>query len=190
MSKNTFEVVFSGEILAGQDTDAVKANVAKLFKADDAQIARLFSGNESVIKKNLDEQTANKYVSAFKNAGAIAIARDTAAPVAPQPAAQTVAEPAPQTVTSTAAETTTSSESQEIAPPPQTAINLDANPDLSDFSLRPQSGNLVDPAAETPEPSLDISEFSLAPPGSDLADKTNEPPPAEPDISELSLSDN
>ena len=44
-----FEIAFSGEILPGAQLEQVKAAIARLFQADDALLARLFSGQRVVI---------------------------------------------------------------------------------------------------------------------------------------------
>jgi len=196
---NTFEVVFNGEILDGFDPAETQAKIGKLFNADEAKIARLFSGNSVVIKKNLDEATANKYIGAFKNAGAKAIVRDAAAAVveevqaAPPPAepAPAVSKPAPAPATSGSSIFEHSGEASEhLTDAPQTQVNLDSDPDLSGMTLRENTGNLVDPSDEVPDADIDTSEFSLAATGSDLADKKEEPEEYNPDLSGITLSDN
>ena len=66
-----YEVTFSGKIQEGAELDAVKASIGKMFKADEATIARLFSGKRIIIKKNLSAEAADKYSMAFTKAGAI-----------------------------------------------------------------------------------------------------------------------
>lgn len=200
---NTFEVVFNGIVLEGFDPAETRAKIGKLFNADEAKIARLFSGNSVVIKKNLDEATANKYVGAFKNAGAKAIARDAAAEQEPEeiqaapPPVEQAAPAASKPDTATPAATSSGSSvfehsgeaSEHITPPPQTQINLDSNPDLSEFSLRENTGNLVDPSDDTPEPEIDLSGLSVASTGADLTDKKEEPEEFNPDLSGITLVD-
>lgn len=92
---NSFEVVFEGKLMAGAQEQQVKQNIARMFKADDAKLATLFSGRKIVIKAGLDKTTAQKYLQAMKKAGAAAQIRDAAraaepvqekAPVAKNPA--------------------------------------------------------------------------------------------------------
>jgi len=197
---NTFEVVFNGEVLDGFDAAETRAKIGKLFNADEAKIARLFSGNSVVIKKNLDEATANKYIGAFKNAGAKATVRDAAASVvveevqaAPPPSepAPAASNPAPAPATSGGSIFEHSGEASEhLTEAPKTQINLDSDPDLSGLTLRENTGNLVDPTGETPEPEIDVSSISLAATGTDLADKKEEPEEYNPDLSGITLADN
>jgi uncharacterized protein YdgA (DUF945 family) len=71
MDESLFEVAFSGQIHDDAELGQVKANIARMFKADEVTIARLFSGKRIVIKKNLTAETADKYSIAFTKAGAI-----------------------------------------------------------------------------------------------------------------------
>ena len=70
MADQLFEVAFSGKITDDANLDEVKEKVGKMFKADDAKIAQLFSGKRVVIKKNVDQATAAKYKTALNRAGA------------------------------------------------------------------------------------------------------------------------
>lgn len=197
---NTFEVVFKGEVIEGNDVAATRANIGKLFNADEAKIERLFSGNSVVIKKDLDEATANKYIGAFKKAGAHAIVRNAAAetsePVATQdstaapttPAATSA--PAPSTSTNSSTSFEHSEEaSKHLTEAPKTSYDLESNPDLSSLSLRENTGNLVDPSAEVADVDIDTSEFTLAATGSDLVEKKEEVAPLNADLSGISLVD-
>ncbi|MDX1707857.1 MAG: DUF4870 domain-containing protein [Desulfobacterales bacterium] len=70
MSGMLYKVDFSGRIIPGWELDEVKANLAELLKADEETIYKLFSGKRTVIKKNVDHQTALKINNIFKDAGA------------------------------------------------------------------------------------------------------------------------
>ncbi|MDH5393458.1 MAG: hypothetical protein OEY11_09755 [Gammaproteobacteria bacterium] len=192
---NTFEVVFKGEVIDGFDATETREKIGKLFNADETKIARLFSGNNVVIKKNLDQATANKYIAAFEKAGAIATVRDAAVTTNTPPAAtQTENKTAPAEPTGASHSGIVFEHSGEasahLTPAPQTQIQLDSNPDLSSLSLREASGNLVDTADEVPEASIDTSEFTLAEAGTDLAEKKEEVAPLNTDLSGISLVDN
>lgn len=66
-----FKIVFKGEIEDGYEEDAVKGELASLFKQPDAAIAKMFGGHAVTIKKELNEATAYKYQKAISNTGAI-----------------------------------------------------------------------------------------------------------------------
>ena len=71
-----FEIAFSGQILPGAELEQVKAAIARVFQADAALLARLFSGQRVVIKKGVDAVGLAKYQSAFERAGAVLEVRD------------------------------------------------------------------------------------------------------------------
>jgi hypothetical protein len=85
MDELLFEAAFSGQIHDDAKLDEVKANIARIFKADEVTMARLFSGKRIVIKKNLTAEAADKYSIAFAKAGAICeltlMPEDTTPPV-------------------------------------------------------------------------------------------------------------
>jgi len=84
MKESLYEVAFSGQIQEAAELDAVKARIAKIFKADEATIAQLFSGKRIVIKENMSAEAADKYSRAFTKAGAVCeltlMSADTAPP--------------------------------------------------------------------------------------------------------------
>ena len=83
MAEQRFNIVFKGEIVTGANEAAVKANVAKLFKANDKVLARLFSGARIEIKKNVDRAGAMKYRALLKKAGALCYAVEIGESVSP-----------------------------------------------------------------------------------------------------------
>ena len=66
-----YRVVFSGEIVPGQDIEQVKLKVAALYKVPIEKCASMFTGRLVTVKDNVDYQTAQKYKKAFENTGAI-----------------------------------------------------------------------------------------------------------------------
>jgi hypothetical protein len=88
MSEKLYNLEFSGQVIPGWDIDEVKANLAKLMKANEEKIYKLFSGGRFFIKKNIDHKTAIKINTALKDAGAdciIAPAQDASATAPPPP---------------------------------------------------------------------------------------------------------
>jgi len=199
MSEQLFEVAFSGQVSDGADPDEVKVKVGKIFNADDAKLAQLFSGKRIVIKKNIDQATAAKYKTALNRAGAeceiapmggqaVAAAPATAAVAAVTPVATgTTADPGPAPGTAEYE----SSYDGEVAPAPQTdplGITGDQIEDLA-VSIAPVGAELQDDYEEPEEPDIDIDGFDIAPVGSELstAEKKQDPPP--PDTSGITLAD-
>ena len=66
-----YNLIFQGKIIDGAPLDKVKRNIAQLFKIDTAKTESLFSGKPVIIKKNLPAESAKKYLSILKKAGAI-----------------------------------------------------------------------------------------------------------------------
>jgi hypothetical protein len=194
MSDELFEVAFSGKISEGADLDEVKARVGKMFKADDAKIAQMFSGKRMVIKRNLDKAAAAKYGYAFKKAGAVCelkqMSGSAAAPAkkaAPSPATEKPAAP----VATLQVDFTTTQNFEEPAPPPNTdplGISGDQIEDLP-ASVAPVGSAMQDETKEVPEPDIDIAGIDVAPVGStiDTAKKEADPPP--PDITGLAIKE-
>lgn len=65
-----YDIFFRGEALPEEDVNQVKQHFAKLFKANDAKLAQLFSGKVITLKKQLSKEEALKYQQLFKKAGA------------------------------------------------------------------------------------------------------------------------
>ena len=93
-----YEVAFSGKLVADAQLDLVKANLARIFQADEQRIAQLFSGRRIVIKSNLDAAGAEKYREILARAGALlevrALDQGDVPPVA-EPEVPAVAQAAP-----------------------------------------------------------------------------------------------
>lgn len=72
MQEAQFKIVFAGELMPNVQPEAVKANLALLFKTDLSKVERLFSGQVAVIKSKLSSDEADKYLGALRRAGAMA----------------------------------------------------------------------------------------------------------------------
>lgn len=71
MADDELQVVFRGELTGELPRDAVKRNLAGLFKLSDDRAEGLFSGKPIVIKRGIDQATARKFEAAFRKAGAV-----------------------------------------------------------------------------------------------------------------------
>jgi uncharacterized protein YdgA (DUF945 family) len=110
MNESLYEVAFSGQIQEGAELDAVKASIAKMFKADEATMAKLFSGKRVVIRKDLSAEAADKYSMAFTRAGAVCEMNLMPADTAPStPAADRAATKTPSPASAVPANRGTSS---------------------------------------------------------------------------------
>jgi hypothetical protein len=66
-----FDIYFSGQLLPDQDPEQVRANVARLFRADADKAARLFSGKSIRIKRGVDAETAGQFRARLREVGAL-----------------------------------------------------------------------------------------------------------------------
>jgi len=89
MSQN-YDIFFAAQLVDGFDEETVRENLAKLFKANEETLNKLFSGKPQMIKRGVDKQAAIKYKMALQKAGAIALVRANApAPESTTPANET-----------------------------------------------------------------------------------------------------
>jgi hypothetical protein len=195
MSDELFEVAFSGKISEGADLDEVKVRVGKMFKADDAKIAQMFSGKRIVIKRNLDKAAAVRYANAFKKAGAVCEVKPMSGAVATRPAK--IATPSPPAeksaipVATLQVDFTTTQNFGEPAPPPNTdplGISGDQIEDLS-ATVAPVGSEMQDEIKEVAEPDIDITEFKVAPVGSTIGTDKKEPDPPPPDTTGMAITE-
>ena len=68
-----YRIIFRGEIEPGLDLDVVKKSLAQLFKTTPERIEKLFSGKQVTLNKDLDELSAQSYVTELQSAGAICV---------------------------------------------------------------------------------------------------------------------
>lgn len=201
-----YEIVFSGQLIAGAQPERVQLNLAKLFQADAQRVALLFSGRRLVLKNGLDQAAAEKYRSTLERAGAVAEVVEMAAPQAV--GATPVPEDAHQDV-----------EEVELAPPPdepswtrrsqlpdtrvglpeRRARTLRVQPrdvymaafvdvEAPDYGLSAPGEDVQDPKAAAVAPHLDLSGLSLAPAGADMGQAKPLEQARVPDISHLKLA--
>ncbi len=90
MTDQTYQVVFRGQIAPDASIETVKANLAKLFKTDEAKIDRLFAGREVVLKKGLGQEEGDRYRALLAKAGALCdlVPAPTDRPSMPSPAGE------------------------------------------------------------------------------------------------------
>ncbi|KSR41400.1 MULTISPECIES: DUF805 domain-containing protein [Pseudomonas aeruginosa group] len=70
MTDQRFKIVFSGELMPDAQLEAVKDNLARLFKSEPGKIDALFGGRPVVLKRELPEAEADRYLAALHQAGA------------------------------------------------------------------------------------------------------------------------
>ncbi len=158
MSTERFDIFFSGKIIEGQAEDEVRTKVGRIFKANEKQLERLFSGQTIKIKSGVDLDNAVKYRVAFRDAGALIDIKPAATDNAP-------ATPQPQT-------------SATQSPSAKDEVEL----------LPPMTGSLIDCAAEViPATIGNIDNLDFGRQTGPL-DETEPPPPANIDTHDLTLN--
>ncbi len=65
------DVFFRGDLVAGEKLVDVRERLKNLFKANDEQLQRMFSGRPIAIRRGLDSATATQYQEALLKAGAL-----------------------------------------------------------------------------------------------------------------------
>jgi len=174
MADPRYDIYFRGEILAGADDAQVKAAVAKIFKADAAKLATLFSGKVNTIKKSVDKATAAKYQQAFKQAGAKAVI--TVAKVA-QTAETSATQPIGQKAKTSSVEKNTETDNT-------TPVNE------GNWDVLPSGSDLLKPAERRDIPVVDIdtSAIKVVSPFAEIEEADKVVPPA-PDTAHISVAD-
>lgn len=169
MADPRYDIYFRGEILAGADEVQVKAAIAKIFKADTAKLALLFSGKVNTIKKAVDKATAAKYQQAFKQAGAKAV-------ITLAKAAQIQHAPVPDPKVENIKVERTSSENKAVV-----EGNWDVLPSGSDLLKSNERRNI-------PDVEVDTSGIKVLSPFAEIEVAEKEIPPA-PDTAHISIAD-
>ena len=70
MLSDKYDVLFRGNLQAGQLSEQEKLRVAELFKLGPEKLEQLFAARLSYLKRNIDLATANKIVTAMASVGA------------------------------------------------------------------------------------------------------------------------
>ena len=189
MSDELFEVAFSGQIRDGAVLAEVKARVAKMFKADDAKIAQMFSGKRIVIKRKLDKEAASKYANAFKKAGARCEVKSMSGDASSTKTESKAKEAKPQPAILEVDFTTTQEINVPTRPPPKVDPLGITGQQIDDLpaTLAPVGSAMQDEIKEVPEPDIDITAFNVAPVGSDIGTKKKEAAPPQPDTTGLEV---
>ncbi len=182
-----YEIAFSAQLVPGAQLELVKANLAKLFQADEQRLALLFSGRRIVIKGNLDAAGAEKYRSTLERAGALV---EVACVEEEIEEIELAAPPAPTPVAAAPVATTQAAPAGRLQVAPRDEyMAAFAEVDAPDFGMAPLGDDLQDDKPDAQAPSLDLSQFSLAPAGSDMGEIKKAPAGPPPDISHLKLQE-
>ena len=187
-----FQLIFKGECVAGTDLVTARSSARQLFKANDTQLERMFSGKPVVIRNQLDQTQAEKYRALLQKHGMRAYVQAMAQGQAgaqtqpeqanPAPPSAAASQPPQRQASSPFAVNQTSAGGLPIA-----GERTDAVLAGSALTLDPPGVTLVE-SVSVKVPSFDhIDAWSLAPAGSDIGGKEELPPPIVPDTSHLTV---
>lgn len=95
MAEGSYQVIFSGRLIDGAELDMVKRNVARLFNLDAERVEKLFCGRRLILKKQIDQATAEKYQATMQRAGALCEVEETAQARSAAPSASEAQPPTP-----------------------------------------------------------------------------------------------
>ncbi len=195
-----YQLVFRGEWEAGLDEASARERARGLFKANDAQLEKMFSGDRVVIKNRLDDAAARKYQAAMKKNGLVAhiepmqqargatTDKEQSGPSGDDQPRQGAPSPASGSAPAASAGSGVSVEPGDRLP--VAGEKVDSILSGSDLSLGAPGEQLGKPREE-PEPVFEhLDDWSVAPPGEDLGPEREEPEAPTPDVSHLSLDDN
>lgn len=184
MADPKYDIYFRGEFLPGADEAKVKAAIAKIFKADDAKLALLFSGKVNTIKKSVDKATAAKYQQAFKQAGAKAIITiEKVTLEKPTPEKAVTASPAKASTVETSSPNISASKGSAVSSSSSeqaTQGNWDILPSGSDLLTPEERRNI-------PDAEVDTSAIKMVSPFTEIEAEEKVEPPA-PDTSHISVA--
>lgn len=180
MPSQPFDIIFSGQLIEGNNLDEVKKRIEKLFKADSGLLDRLFSGKPVIIKSGVDDETATKYRVAFRKAGALIEIKPSKNEVRGD-----ISPPHNVLSNLTLLPTNTGSLidcAKQVVPQPI--------PDIDHISLA-SAGAIIDESPDIEPEEIDTSTLSVSPPNSGTLEdckKQVEPYPI-PDISHLDIDE-
>lgn len=204
----SYDIYFAGKIVDGFDEATVRANMAKLFKANPETVEKLFSGKPQLIKRGVEKAAAIKYKGAMQKAGAVPLIRASggtkaAAEPAPAPAAPNNepaapgSEPEPQQQTmaerlaALTGEPAPEAGAEESTPTTTPAAAASPVSDAgSGISLAPPGSDVLnaDERSEFQEADVNTSAIHLAPEFAEPEVTPREEPPA-PDTSHMSMGE-
>ena len=210
-----YSVVFRGDLVIGKSIAEAKANLAKIFKTNEARINALFSGKAQALKRKLSLTEAQRYQKVLQQAGVLVsieaeaekekVEKETLEKksASETPLVQSSSVDEKQTAVAKKLDQSESSSGQwQLAPPgsllgekqqpkQQEAINIATD----HLHVMPQEGNLIKDDERLPPPEADIDveilDWELTPYGEALLKESerSQAPTVEVDTSALALAE-
>mgnify|MGYP006273018683 CR=1 FL=1 len=163
METDRYQVILTGDTVAGADPSGVRTRLAALFHIPEEKAGALLSGRPVVVKKGLDAAMAERYRTRLEQAGAVA---------------QAMAQP-PEETAATPGDAAGQEEGTDRAGPGSTAG--------AGLTLAPPGADLSDPEPAPPL-QVDLSGLTLAEPGARIGEP-REVPPLKVDTGELEMEE-
>jgi uncharacterized membrane protein (DUF373 family) len=85
MDRNRFDIQFSGDLVPGTDVLAARQRIQHAFNLSEAAVGQLFGGTPVTVRRGVDSETAARYQTAFREAGALIRIVPASSERAPQP---------------------------------------------------------------------------------------------------------
>lgn len=175
MVEKIFDVVFTGNILDGFDIAEVKSKAAQLFRLDEPKLSALFRDKPTILKKQVDAATAEKYQKILSNIGMVTLLKsaDDSKPSSVNVSSAPAPEPAPMSDTPSPAVTPTAS-SLNVTPAARVADvsvavdNHEANTTVANWTLDEPGSILSDRSAQPEIITVALPDFTIAPPAVNL----------------------
>lgn len=198
MDQPLYDIIFTGQLVDGVDTQTAKTNLATLFKTTPGNVEKIFSGKPQPLKRGVDKPQALKYKAALHKAGLLVSFRahqqtnDTAQndvwSLAPTGSDLLKANERQQTPGVEVDISNIKMVSAFMEPEPEVKPVPPA-PDTGHLSVAAAGEDLLTERPETPpSPLLNLDDITLAPAGSDLEQLTEDLPPLDPDTSSISMA--
>jgi hypothetical protein len=184
-----FQLIFKGECVADIDPATARTNARQLFKANDAQLDRMFSGKPVVIRNHLEQAEAEKYRALLQKHGMRAYVQAMVSAQSGAQAQPAHANPVPPSATASQRQANSpfAANQASVSGLPIAGERTDAVLAGSVLTLDPPGVTLAE-SVPVKVPSFDhLDAWSLAPTGSDIGIKEELPPPIVPDTSHLAV---
>ncbi len=195
MDQPLYDIIFTGQLVEGIETDTAKNNLATLFKTTPANVEKIFNGKPQPLKRGVDKPQALKYKAALHKAGLLVAfkahqAPDQAAPAAANPAPPTdINQPEPAPAAAIA------EDDWSLAPTGSDLLKANERQQTPDIEVDTSNIKMVsafmEPEAEVKEvpPAPDTAHISVAAAGEDLlTEKPEAPPPLPLDLDAITLA--
>ena len=156
-----FDLVLTGQLAQGVERASAVAQLALLFKMPAEKIEGLLASAPVVLKRDLGWEVAKRYRVAIKQAGALSDIRpaESVRPEAPVAPVASAPAPSPVPVAAASAQPAAVADGEnwslaavgaDVLRPDERAAPVSRLDAFSDFSLRPNDGNLLDSSEMAP----------------------------------------